>query len=72
MPLLKFQCAECEAVFEELVLGQNVQSVRCPQCKSAAVERYYQGKCYFGMAGSSAGSACAGKDCATCPGCGKH
>ena len=52
MALLKFICTDCKNIFEELVpVGTQPP---CPAC-GAAVERYYQGKCSFGLLGSSAG-----------------
>ena len=53
MPVLKFICPKCNHIYEELVrVGQTAP---CPKCGETNVERYYQGKCSFGMLGSSAG-----------------
>ena len=53
MPVLKFICPKCNHIYEELVrVGQTAP---CPKCGETHVERYYQGKCSFGMLGSSAG-----------------
>lgn len=53
MPVLKFICPKCKHIYEELVrVGQTAP---CPKCGETNVERYYQGKCSFGMLGSSAG-----------------
>lgn len=53
MPVLKFICPKCSHIYEELVrVGQTAP---CPKCGETQVERYYQGKCSFGMLGSSAG-----------------
>lgn len=53
MALLKYQCKDCQEIFE--VLTQIQQEAVCPKCQSNNVERYYQGKCFFGMKGSPAG-----------------
>jgi putative FmdB family regulatory protein len=37
MPLYEYACANCEHVFEELVIGQ--EKVECPKCHAANVER---------------------------------
>lgn len=68
MPLLKFRCKACGAVFDTLVPLSRMDDVRCEQC-GETVERAYEGTCLFGMAGSSAGrgGSCAG-DCGSCGG----
>ena len=47
---------------------------RCPACGEKA-QRAYEGKCLFGLSGSSAGrggsGGCTG-NCATCGGCSGH
>lgn len=70
MPLLKYRCTSCQAVFDTLVSAARMDEVRCEQC-GEAVERAYEGQCLFGMAGSSAGRSqgCSGQ-CAGCAGCG--
>ncbi|MDR1599204.1 MAG: zinc ribbon domain-containing protein [Oscillospiraceae bacterium] len=72
MPLLKFRCGDCGAVFDELVgasrLGR-LDEVRCPGC-GGVTERAYEGRCLFGMAGSDAGRGGCGGDCGGCAGCG--
>lgn len=70
MPLLKYRCKACGAVFDALVPLSRVDAVKCEQC-AGEVERAYEGACLFGMSGSSAGrgGACAG-DCGSCSGCG--
>ena len=72
MPLLKFRCKACGAVFDTLVSVSKMDEVRCESC-SSAVERAYEGACLFGMSGSSAGrgAACSG-NCDGCSGCGSH
>ena len=40
MPLFEFQCAECDAAFEELVRSASVVAeVKCPQCGSYHIRR---------------------------------
>ncbi|MDR0896776.1 MAG: TIM barrel protein [Oscillospiraceae bacterium] len=70
MPLLKYRCTACGAVFDTLVSLSKTDQVRCEAC-GGAVERAYQGACLFGMAGSAAGrgAGCSG-NCASCAGCG--
>lgn len=72
MPLLKFRCKSCGSLFDTLVSASKIDEVRCEEC-GAEVARAYEGKCLFGMSGSSAGrgSACSG-DCSGCSGCGGH
>lgn len=70
MPLLKYRCKDCGAVFDALVSYSRADDVTCERC-GHPVERAYEGACLFGMAGSSAGrgAACSG-DCGGCSGCG--
>ena len=39
MPLLDLQCERCSALFEELVMGDELPS--CPECGARAVRRLY-------------------------------
>lgn len=39
MPLLDFECEQCSARFEELVLGE--QLMVCPECGADEVRRLY-------------------------------
>jgi putative FmdB family regulatory protein len=39
MPLLDFECEQCSARFEELVLGER--AAVCPECGAAEVRRLY-------------------------------
>lgn len=64
MPLLKYKCNNCDAVFEELIFGE--EEILCPKCKSKA-SRHYQGKCYFGTGAGSSG--CSKSSCSGCSGC---
>ena len=74
MPLLKYRCAACGKVFEELVSFSRAEEAVCPACGEKA-QRAYEGKCLFGLSGSSAGrggsGGCTG-NCATCGGCSGH
>lgn len=70
MPLLKYRCKTCGAVFDALVTLSRMDDVHCEKC-GGEVSRAYEGACLFGMAGSSAGrgAGCSG-DCSSCAGCG--
>jgi len=68
MPLLKFRCTGCGALFEDLVSPSQIDQVTCDLCGEKA-ERAYEGKCHFGSLGSGGGGGCSG-NCATCSGCG--
>jgi len=72
MALLKLRCEKCGHVFEELVFGGNLSKVKCEKCGAGELVRHYQGKCYFGAAGSSAGSGGCSGHCAGCSGCSGH
>ena len=39
MPLFEYRCRACDRPFEVLVTSRTGDSVRCPECASAAVER---------------------------------
>ncbi len=71
MPFLKYRCTGCGALFEELVPPSRASETTCDLC-GAKAERVYEGKCHFGMLGSSAGTGggCT-HDCSTC-GCHCH
>jgi len=73
MPLLKFRCQSCGALFDTLVSLSRRNDVCCEDCGAATVTRAYEGPCLFGMTGSSAGrgAACSG-DCGGCSGCSSH
>lgn len=70
MPLLKYRCNACGAVFDTLVSVSRMDDVKCEQC-GGEVSRAYEGACLFGMSGSSAGRSggCSG-NCGSCGGCG--
>lgn len=44
MPLINFQCKECDFKFSELVYSHNRDSIRCPDC-GGEVKQIYEGKC---------------------------
>lgn len=44
MPMINFQCKDCETKFSELVYSHNKNQVRCPLCSGEA-EQIYEGKC---------------------------
>jgi putative FmdB family regulatory protein len=71
VPLLDFQCNECGEKFDELTTSSNRDKVKCPSCQSKNIKQIFEGKCYFGMAGSSAGSGggCSAGSCSGCSGC---
>ncbi|MBT3318420.1 MAG: hypothetical protein HN948_00395 [Clostridia bacterium] len=66
MALLKFICNECKTVYEELTSADTRPP--CPECGSPNIQRYYQGKCYFG-GGVAGGSECNKSSCSSCSGC---
>ncbi|MGQ9590018.1 MAG: FmdB family zinc ribbon protein [Planctomycetota bacterium] len=73
MPLYDFQCAECEATFDELVRSPSDEgSVRCPKCGSSAVKRLLssfalgRGNSGGPSSSSSSASGCRGGSCGTC------
>lgn len=67
MALLKFICEDCRHIFEELTSADKKPP--CPQCASLNVQRYYQGKCYFGGGAARGGGGCSGGNCSGCKGC---
>ena len=68
MPLLKYRCPSCGKTFEELVSFSHAEEAKCPDCGKKA-QRAYEGKCLFGVPGSSGG--CSG-NCSCCGGCSGH
>ena len=62
MALLKFRCKSCKKVFDELISGERISQVRCPDC-GGETERAYEGKCQ-----NRGGGECSGH-CAGCSGC---
>lgn len=49
MPLFEFQCQECGARFEALVIGSRAPE-RCPSCDSDRIEKQFS---TFGFGGGS-------------------
>ncbi len=41
MPLYEFQCPDCGTRFEKLVRATAQESIACPSCRSAQVERQF-------------------------------
>ena len=44
MPIYEYACADCEGVFEKLIMGApgkngNAKAVTCPSCDSASVAK---------------------------------
>ena len=70
MPIIRFQCEDCNKKFDELVYSHNRDKVRCPQCEGQ-VKQIYEGK-YNSLQSTSKDSGGPGSACHTCPmGC-KH
>jgi putative FmdB family regulatory protein len=63
MPIYEYRCEECETAFEKLVRAFR-ESVSCPECGSAAVERLLS---TFALSSSSGSSTSRGGGC----GCGR-
>ncbi len=75
MPLFEFQCKNCENIFEDLVLSNEIP--KCPQCQSEKTEKLISRPCRNKGAGgsdndvstsssSSACGSCRGGSCSTC------
>lgn len=64
MPIYEYRCSSCGTEFEELI-KRGAESVRCPRCSSAEVERKLS---LFGLkaSGSSSCPTCSGGRCSTC------
>lgn len=39
MPIYEFQCENCGNPFEELVFGNAIDKVRCPECESDQIHK---------------------------------
>jgi putative FmdB family regulatory protein len=63
MPLYEYECRECRTFFEQYVRS-FAETVACPRCSSASVEKQLSS---FAFAGSSAAVPGAGGGC----GCGR-
>lgn len=53
MPIFEFKCSDCEEFFEILVMNKDDErEIKCPKCKTFAVERVVS-RTNFTMGGSS-------------------
>ena len=66
MPIYEYRCRHCENSFEELVRSAR-ESVACPECASAEVERLLSVFCSpgdpRGKAGTGGGCGCTPQSC---------
>ena len=53
MPIFEFRCLKCNECFELLVMNNDDQVMRCPECKSEDFERVLSASCYSMGSGSS-------------------
>jgi len=71
MPIFEFQCEECGEIFEELVLGGNLEGIKCKKCGSSRVKKvmsqvaFKSGGKFVASSGSGC-SSCSGGSCSTC------
>ena len=76
MPIYEYRCTQCGEKFEKLVLNAS-QSIACPACSSALVEKLFsrfgftcQGKASSsGVTGGSASSGCSSCTSGNCSSC---
>jgi putative FmdB family regulatory protein len=62
MPLFEFKCAECGAIFEQLIRStRNSLEIVCPSCKSTETQKLLSG---FAVAGGSTAIGASAADCA--------
>lgn len=76
MPIFEYECTQCLVKFEELIRNQSEEeTLSCPQCKSAKVEKQMSMFGFSSHSGngsesrgssSSSCSSCASKNCASC------
>jgi len=75
MPIFEYRCLKCEAEFEKLILGKEVE-VRCPSCDSAEVAKKFSafafkhGDKFVASAGPTSCGPCTPATpsaCSTCP-----
>jgi len=68
MPIYEFGCRRCGRRFEELFLGSDdIDAVRCPDCRSKRVERV--ASAFFARSssgGDGGGKSLGGSECAAC------
>lgn len=62
MPLFEFKCAECGAIFEQLVRStRNPQAIICPSCKSTETQKLLSS---FAVSGGLTAGMSSAADCA--------
>ncbi|MFN3472310.1 MAG: FmdB family zinc ribbon protein [Aquificaceae bacterium] len=71
MPIFEFQCEECGAIFEELILGGKIEDVRCRRCQSPRIKKVLSQVAFksggkFIASGGSGCSSCSGGSCSSC------
>lgn len=64
MPMINFQCRDCDTKFTELVYSHNKMQVRCPLC-NGDVKQIYEGRCNSLQSSKESGSAA--EACHSCP-----
>jgi putative FmdB family regulatory protein len=73
MPIYEYQCKDCEADFEYLVMGSDKPC--CPDCNSKKVGKLMSACGFVSKDGggetvsASAGSSCGGCSAGSCAGC---
>ncbi|MCB2230401.1 zinc ribbon domain-containing protein [bacterium] len=66
MPIFEYQCADCGAIFEELVPNSEAK-VTCPKCQSSETKKLFS--MFASSSGSSGSAGSFGPGCST-GGCG--
>ncbi len=62
MPIFEYRCKKCDCHFESLIWSAaDLESLRCPRCQAAEVERMLSCFSLAGGAGGGAGNPCAPK-----------
>lgn len=60
MPIYEFQCRECGAEFEKLILkAADRESLQCPACASGKLEEVFSGFASPSGSGAARASSCA-------------
>ncbi|MCX8083488.1 MAG: zinc ribbon domain-containing protein [Calditerrivibrio sp.] len=57
MPIYEFKCNDCGKTFSKLLLKKE-DTVECPSCKSANVEKQISAVASFSSKGGSSSSGC--------------
>lgn len=71
MPIFEFQCEDCGEIFEELIIGNKIEGIKCKRCQSQRVHKvlspvaFKSGGKFIGSGGSGCGS-CSGGTCSSC------